>query len=154
MGNIKKQTEYWKMASGQQIRICDMEDSHLINCLNLIRRRAIEQFLLYQYDNIKKITIEDIKEGFHDFLEKHYIYEKLIIDCQRRGLNWDVNSFLLDPKIQILITQLQSNTEVPFVSWGVSVDKKSKNTRNKVNNKFGLLHFENIEPKDEEELEF
>lgn len=35
---MKKQTSFWKTNSGKKIRICDMEDSHLLNAIKLMQR--------------------------------------------------------------------------------------------------------------------
>lgn len=37
---MKKQTKIWKTRDGNKIRICGMEDSHLINTIKMLQRRA------------------------------------------------------------------------------------------------------------------
>lgn len=35
---LRKQTKVWETADGRRVRICDMDDQHLINTMNMLRR--------------------------------------------------------------------------------------------------------------------
>jgi len=35
---MRKQVNLWTTKSGERVRICDMEDDHLVNCVNMLRR--------------------------------------------------------------------------------------------------------------------
>jgi len=37
------QTAYWKTGDGEKIRICDMENRHLINTIRYLERKASEK---------------------------------------------------------------------------------------------------------------
>ena len=93
---IRKQTKKWKMLSGQKIRICDMDNAHLENTINLLQRyaegentRAVVGML-----SIPPLSGEIAQEEFNKDLEwtlkstwKYYvpeIYESLVLEKERR----------------------------------------------------------------------
>lgn len=147
---IEKQTANWTTKSGQKMRICDMEDSHLINSLNLLRRSAIIHALA------SGLSKKGIKGGsWGAYIVNYGIFNCLRLDCERRNIYWDKNE--LDHKASLLLADTKDG--VTIASWGVSKDITNRGPKKpKVNNKFGLLFFEGVEPieekKDEEDLEF
>lgn len=99
---VNKQTSLWKMKDGTKIRICDMEDSHLINTIKMIDRyclRATQEAVWSGYavlnsfcspDSMASYQVEsDIarleEEGIDPF-SAYPIYGKLWDDLNRRGL--------------------------------------------------------------------
>ena len=109
---IKKQTKIWTTKAGIKIRICDMEDSHLINAIKLITRRAkiVKEMAIYnayemleiingeeaQYqinNDILRLEMADEDEDediFDDFIMRICsIYKNLILEAKRRKLEYD-----------------------------------------------------------------
>jgi len=37
---MRKQTKLWKQRDGKRIRICDMTDTHIVNCVKMLKRKA------------------------------------------------------------------------------------------------------------------
>jgi len=37
---VRKQTKLWTQKNGDKIRICDMSDSHIVNTVRMIKRKA------------------------------------------------------------------------------------------------------------------
>jgi len=99
-GMIRKQTKHWKTKDGRKIRICDMEDDHLLNTIKLLHRHA-----LY---SLKNICISYMSypypsgDGARDAFDREFDYwnqegswedcaleimEDLVCDAARRELD-------------------------------------------------------------------
>ena len=90
------------MKNGHKIRICDMTDSHLVNTIKLLERKADaahQEALSAAYSCSSFLQGEmacyyaerDIdymeSEGPEGLLEDT-IYDNLVLDAERRGLTW------------------------------------------------------------------
>lgn len=85
---IRKQTLKWKTKDGRKIRICDMEDNHLINAARYLEREAAKYSLAYFQKNKIILPIEEIR-----LLIKIYFGEKILkaynamtLECMRREI--------------------------------------------------------------------
>jgi hypothetical protein len=58
--SIKKQTAIWRTKDGKKSRICDIEDSHLLNIIKYLERRAE---LIYSYRLHELIRADSIISG-------------------------------------------------------------------------------------------
>lgn len=94
---IRKQTKKWRTKDGRLIRICDMSDSHLVNTIQLIRKRRAE--LIYIYEEFLALMQTDASQDcmerridsfMNDFMRsfKKYI-EPFYLEMQRRGIKGD-----------------------------------------------------------------
>ena len=93
---MRKQTKKWKMLSGQKIRICDMDDSHLENTINLLRRYAESENtrVVVGMLSVPPLSGEIAQEEFDkdlefvlkstwvDYVPK--IYKSLVLEKERR----------------------------------------------------------------------
>ena len=99
---IRKQTKVWVTKDKRKIRICDMEDSHLINTVKMLVRVAeiklqstVDLYLMSGgpsgemaqicFDNELQIMMED-PDAIEQFLPD--IYYNMIEDLARRGLEY------------------------------------------------------------------
>ena len=90
---IRRQTKGWVTRAGQRLRICDMEDGHLYNCIQLLRRRKVE-ILERAYASLQFITgelaLDDMETGIEALecsdIEQFEYGEALLLDAERRGL--------------------------------------------------------------------
>jgi len=92
---MRKQVNLWTTKFGERVRICDMEDNHLVNCVNMLRRfgqacleHEIHALLSirvrgdFAEDAIER-EIDDIAEcEWHEFVPP--IFWKMINDIIRR----------------------------------------------------------------------
>lgn len=98
----RKQVRVWTCKDGTRIRICDMDDSHLLNACRLIERAAIfchENNLSEAYQiestlngemaqvciaqDISRMECEDPLEAFEDYSP---MYRSLLNEIERRAL--------------------------------------------------------------------
>jgi len=99
---MRKQTKKWKTKDGSKIRICDMTNSHLINVLKHLKRKAeqtrsiIDNLLWSQpapRGAMARIAVEDEQEAWadatwEDVLERTpSLFEELHEEAFRRGLD-------------------------------------------------------------------
>jgi hypothetical protein len=95
---ISKQMALWTTKEGKKIRICDMEDSHLLNSIRLIERRVCE--LKANVDppsfngEMAQMHAEQMYLNFMDLTIEDFfpVYGKLILDALRRGLDRDTET--------------------------------------------------------------
>ena len=95
---IKKQTKKWTMKNGNKIRICDMENSHLINIIKMLKRCAerkkqkIESFYIYCVPPNGEMAQDAFDSEFNSVMESTWddyvpnIYDNLYNEAERRGL--------------------------------------------------------------------
>jgi len=101
---MRKQTALWTMRNGQRIRICDMEDSHLLNTIRFLERWAENRRRVDILGNLKLLNmlngeqaqlcvesnIAQLEDEEFDSSEVYLtdtIYEKMLLEEQRRGLS-------------------------------------------------------------------
>ena len=105
MSTIRKQTAFWVTKEGQRIRVCDLGDRHLLNCLRLLERTYSKICLhhslaAYRYADdapdgaamCAESAAEHLMEAADtmDGIEEEYpIYPKLLLEAERRGLNFE-----------------------------------------------------------------
>lgn len=89
-------TEVWETSDGRKIKICDMENSHLLNAIVFCRRKhqakiealraAIESVSFNANANFDRETkLAEAEEVESD----HPLYDFLIIEAERRGLDYE-----------------------------------------------------------------
>ena len=95
----RKQTKRWTMQDGTKIRICDMDDNHLVNTVRMLQRNArVEHFealhAAYQLESVLHgdMALLCIGEDI-DSLEStdpeesgHPLYFELCTEAERRGI--------------------------------------------------------------------
>lgn len=92
----RKQTRVWTSKDGKRIRICDMDDRHLINTIKMLRRKAGEVRLNIQYPNfIGEMAQYEAERWVNNILEMsedewtitmYPIYEIFMFEYLRRQL--------------------------------------------------------------------
>jgi hypothetical protein len=94
---MRKQTAKWKLKDGSYIRICDMTDSHLQNCISFLEKLngKIEQQLATMpnpfHADIAMQMFDDRQDGLLsgedelDIDETFPIYNKLLLEKERRN---------------------------------------------------------------------
>jgi len=107
---MRKQTKRWKTREGSKIRICDMEDSHLINSINMLKRKAerykytvpypmfngemAQMMAEREYDVMMDMTDEELAEDLWP------IFEQLMLDACRRQLSV-AEGYVIDEAMRI-----------------------------------------------------
>lgn len=98
---IQKQTKLWKTKDGRRIRICDMDDRHLLNTIRFLDRKAkeVESAALYAghafLNTLQGEMAQDCLENELDAIEQdgvepHEIcplYNNLVAEALRRDLD-------------------------------------------------------------------
>lgn len=106
---LHKQTKLWTTRDGRKIRICDMDDSHLLNTVKLLQRVA-EAKRIYTTDfylSTPGPTADMASYYFEQECDQVFsntymsylpeIYHNLINDAERRGLEIpNVNGLVAD----------------------------------------------------------
>ncbi len=96
----RKQTKLWTCQDNRRVRICDMSDSHLTNAIKYLQRKANvlgAQAILTGYEALSMLQgeiavltmereIENLEENGMDPCEVNPLYDNLIEDAWRRGL--------------------------------------------------------------------
>jgi len=121
MAKIKKQTAKWKTKDGKVIRICDMDDNHLVNTLKLFKKQAQKIY--------KK---EHEKESYNDEWREYVFYNfyPIELEAKRRELfNWE-KEFVIQN-----YTQETNKKGLILDDWN-GIRKKIR-----VTNKFKLIRF-------------
>ena len=101
--DMRKQTKLWTMRNKSRIRICDMEDSHLLNTIRYLERQAENKRQVDIDGNYRFLdtlngemaqmcveqTINHLGSDEFDAVEEYLsgtIYEDMLDDAERRGL--------------------------------------------------------------------
>ncbi len=98
----RKQTVVWTCKDGRKVRLCDMDDRHLLNCIAMLERKAAahlaseisaaysclcmmggEMAQFYCEQDIERMETTDPIEFLADTVP---IYEHLIAEKERRNL--------------------------------------------------------------------
>lgn len=97
---IRKQTKLWTTKEGDRIRLCDLEDSHLLNILNMLRRRAsyISDFRTRSFLSLPEPSSDHAQDCYDMELDQLMeedvedelppIFHNLTLECIRRGLDF------------------------------------------------------------------
>jgi hypothetical protein len=89
---MRKVTKLWKQKNGMKIRICDMTDTHLENCIKLLERAAEHQKINYPYPMFNGEMAQYYAEQDYDRMQasgpEYFfpIYEDLCAERDRRAL--------------------------------------------------------------------
>jgi len=115
----RKQTKLWKTKDGNILRICDMEDSHLLNAIRLLQRRAearrIRNSVFYATctgptaEGAMMAFDQECDQAWSATLEDYLpsIYDNLTDEAERRKLEIPVLSERLDIEVQLLMSRIQ-----------------------------------------------
>ena len=91
MSKTEHANKYWKMKNGQKIRIKDMEDSHLINTINLLirlgenERRRTNLFYLTCPTPTGDMACDCFDAEFEGVMESTY-RDDLFAEAVKRGI--------------------------------------------------------------------
>jgi hypothetical protein len=89
---MRKVTKKWKMQNGTKIRICDMEDSHLLNTIKMLDKMSNIVKRKTPYPNFNGEMAQYCAEQDHDRMleatpEYFFpIYEDLYNEAERREI--------------------------------------------------------------------
>lgn len=102
---IRKQTRRWETKDGRKIRICDMNDGHLVNTINLVRRWAAQECARVSFfyvmgpqphgdmaqDCFDRECDQAATATWHDYVDglRDGIYDSLLLDFERRELDFE-----------------------------------------------------------------
>lgn len=90
---VPKQTRLWKTATGETVRVCDMTNEHLVNCIGYLERYAqAEEYQAYRFGGTLRgeasmDAFEDVmlcleEDGWESFLPE--VYYAMVLDKKRR----------------------------------------------------------------------
>lgn len=85
---VKKEKKYWMTQSGDELEYCELKDSHLLNILKWIERRAesgIQQGSC-GYEGDDDFMTGDVWEIHGDEVLEHFDYEGLLKEANKRKL--------------------------------------------------------------------
>lgn len=116
---MRKQTKLWTTKDGRRIRICDMEDDHLLHTIRLLQRVAetkrIKSVVFYttceqptsdgaldcfnrEFDSVMDAELED-------YLPR--IYENLGAEVNRRGLELPIQQRRIDIECKLIMARFE-----------------------------------------------
>lgn len=88
---MRKETAYWTCKDGRRLRICDMDDRHLLNTIRFLERALEDRkacpppsFQGEMAQFFADMEWEAMQEL--DTSDAYPIYDKLVADARRRGL--------------------------------------------------------------------
>ena len=118
-----KQTKLWTTKDGRRLRICDMDDAHLINTIRLLQRVAeakrIETSVFYVTCNTPTSdgALDCFNREFDSVMESTYedylppIYYNLVSDATRRGLSIPMQPKRVDIEANMIMERLLRKEE-------------------------------------------
>ena len=103
--SLRRQTKKWQTKDGRKLRICDMDDGHLVNAMRMLRKYAklLRLKTVHFYvrcvgptGEMAQVAFDEeldrvLSSGDEDYLPE--IYDNMVADCQRRDIKYDREEF-------------------------------------------------------------
>ena len=124
-----KQTKLWTTKDGRKLRICDMEDSHLVNTIQLLQRTAeaerIRNSVFYATcigptgDMAQVLFDQECDQvwqaDWDDYV--HPIYPNMVKEAKSRGLTIPVQIPRVDIEVELISKIVSKRGEVKVYGY-------------------------------------